>query len=64
MAWNKNPKPRSTGWYLCTIKENNNYRYVMPLRRAEWPEGNFYWDGLNYGEVVACMKFPSPYGGV
>ena len=35
----------------------------MPLQRCEYPKGNFYWSYLNHGEVVACVKFPKPYGG-
>ena len=63
MTWNKNPNPKSTGWYLCTVQESCNRRYVMPLQRCEYPKGNFYWSYLNHGEVVACVKFPKPYGG-
>ena len=63
MTWNKNHNPRSAGWYLCTVQESGNCRYVMPLQRCEYPKGNFYWSGLNHGEVVACVKFPKPYGG-
>lgn len=63
MTWNKNHDPKSTGWYLCTVQENGNYRYVMPLQRCEYPKGNFYWSGLNHGEIIACVKFPKPYSG-
>lgn len=63
MTWNKNHNPKSAGWYLCTVQENSNCRYVMPLRRCEYPKGNFYWSGLNHGEIVACVKFPKPYSG-
>ena len=62
MTWNKNPNPKSLGWYLCTVQDGK-YRYVMPLQRCEYPEGNFYWCGLNHGEIVACVKFPKPYSG-
>ena len=62
MTWNKTTEPKVTGWYLCTI-EDNNQRWVMPLFRGEWPPNNFYWDGLNRGKVVACVAFPKPYEG-
>ena len=63
MTWNKNPHPKSTGWYLCTVYESCTRRYVMPLQRCEYPKGNFYWSGLKHGKIVACVKFPKPYGG-
>ena len=63
MTWNKNPNPKSIGWYLCTVQENGNRRYVMPLQRCEYPKGNFYWSGLNHGEIITCVKFPKPYCG-
>ena len=63
MTWNKNPNLKSAGWYLCTVQESGNYRYVMPLQRCEYPKGNFYWSGLNHGEIIACVKFPKPYSG-
>ena len=62
MTWNKNHNPKSAGWYLCTVQDGN-CRYVMPLQCCEYPKGNFYWSGLNHGEIIACVKFPKPYGG-
>ncbi len=63
MTW-INPEPKSTGWYLCTIKENDDYRYVIPFYRAEYPKGNFYWtESTQNLRIVACIKFPKPYGG-
>lgn len=63
MTWNKNPYPKSTGWHLCTVQENGNYRYVIPLQRCEYPKGNFYWSGLNHGKIIVCVKFPKPHNG-
>lgn len=61
MTWSKNPEPKSTGWYLCTV-EDRGKRFVQPAYRAEYPEGNFYWTELAYDlKVIACIKFPRPY---
>lgn len=63
MTWNKNPNPKSSGWYLCTVEVSGG-RFVMPVERVEYPKGNFTWSSTGYGgKVVACAKFPKPYAG-
>lgn len=65
MEWNKNPNPKKSGWYLCTVRDNNGNIFVLPLHRAEYPKGNFYWSDISYNlKVVACVRFPKPYTGV
>ena len=64
MTWNKNPKPKSIGWYLCTVEDKCGNRFVMPVHCSEYPKDNFYWDALAYNlKVVAYIKFPKPYEG-
>lgn len=63
MIWNTNTEPQAEGWYLCTL-QGKHKRYVMPLYRYEYPEGNFYWDCLSERDKVrACVEFPEPYLG-
>jgi hypothetical protein len=63
MTWSKNPEPKSTGWYLCTV-EDRGKRHVEPAYRHEYPPGNFVWSYIPYDlKVIACVKFPKPYGG-
>lgn len=63
MTWNKNPNPKSAGWYLCTVEVSGG-RFVMPVERVEYPKGHFSWGGIAYGsKIVACVKFPKPYDG-
>lgn len=62
MTWNKNPNPKSAGWYLCTVEVSGG-RFVMPVERVEYPKGNFTWSSTGYGKIVACVKFPKPYDG-
>ena len=62
MTWNTNTEPQAEGWYLCTLQGHK--RYVMPLYRYEYPEGNYYWDRYaNTDEIIACAEFPEPYKG-
>lgn len=64
MTWNKNTKPKSTGWYLCTVENEYGSGFVMPVHRVEYPNDNFTWADLAYNlKVVACIKFPKPYEG-
>lgn len=62
MTWNKNPNPKSKGWYLCTVEESGRH-WVMPIHRIEYPEGNFTWQCAYNTKIVACVKFPKPYEG-
>ena len=62
MKWNKNANPKSIGWYLCTMQLGCS-RFVMPVHRCEYPEGNFYWEYDGGSKIIACAKFPQPYKG-
>lgn len=63
MTWNTNTEPQAEGWYLCTL-QGRQQRYVMPMRRYEYPEGNYYWeDYANDNKILACIEFPEPYKG-
>ena len=62
MKWNTNVEINKTGWFLVTVLKNNNSTYVMPMKRIEYPEGNFYWENNNFdGKIIAVMNFPKPY---
>jgi len=57
MSWGKHD-PEKDGWYLVTLNNGT----VMPMRRMEYPKGNFTWQGVSCGlEVIASIKFPKAY---
>lgn len=62
MKWNKTTEPKRIGWYLCTMSLGCS-RFVMPIHRSEYPEGNFYWEHDGDSKIIACAKFPEPYKG-
>ena len=62
MQWSNNTDPKSIGWYLCTLQIGSS-RFVMPIQRSEYPDGNFYWNHDGSAEIIACAKFLEPYQG-
>lgn len=61
MIWGKS-EPKSIGWYLCTVRDDYNRRFVMPIYRDEHPSGNWHWVDF-HGEVIAATRFPKAYMG-
>ena len=63
MTWSTNTEPKKTGWYLVTTKGGT----VMPVKREEYPKGNFYWANPPIGfigdthNIIAVCRFPKPY---
>ena len=60
--WIKGNKPKETGNYLITIKENEGIFTVMPdtfFINNGYPEGK--WIAYPYEEIVAYAPYPKPY---
>lgn len=68
--WITGEQPKTCGNYLVTISDgfsDNINRYVLQVKRVQYPNGEWIWEGNNQSvtvpdkKVIAWKNLPKPY---